>query len=146
MSALIVPARAHISRGSDFVEYIFPAPVETLWDDICTAIREACKRHPNYRIPVDNGGVCGETDKDKAIPINTLGRWLFGTPGYQSHKLLDPEMKDEQFVVRFHFPNEAPPEVRDMLESLTPEIIRKNCRFWGNREYEWSWVSTRGGI
>jgi len=146
MSALNVPARAQVSRRSDFVEYVFPTPVETLWSDICIAIREACKRHPNYHIPVDNGGVCGRSDREEIIPINTLGKWLFGTPGYKSHKLLDGEMREGQFVVRFHFPNEAPPAVREMLESLTPEIIRKNCRFWGNEEYEWSWVSTRGGI
>ncbi|MEI7749875.1 MAG: hypothetical protein WCJ25_02625 [Candidatus Moraniibacteriota bacterium] len=146
MNPLVVPARANVTRKSNSVRIVFAEPVETFWDDVCIAIREACKRHPNYRIPVDNGGVGGRTDQGETIPINSLGKWLFGTPGYRSHKLLDGEMRSGQFVVRFYFPNEVPNEVQEMLEALTPESIRKQCHFWGNREHKDQWISTRGGI
>ena len=146
MNALVVPARANVSRKSNFDKIVFTDPLKTFWDDVCIAIREVCKRHPNYRIPVDNGGACGRTDQGETIPINSLGKWLFGTPGYRSHKLLDGEMRNGQFVVRFHFPNEVPQEVRQMLESITPESIKEQCSYWGNREYEDQWVNTRREI
>lgn len=30
-------------------------------------------------------GICGRSDDGKDIPINSIGRWLFGVPGYMGH-------------------------------------------------------------
>lgn len=30
-------------------------------------------------------GICGHTETGQEIPINSVGKWLFGTPGYAGH-------------------------------------------------------------
>jgi len=148
MQKLKVPARANVSRNqseSNFIRIVFGQPVRTFWDDICVAIREVCKRHPNYRIPIDNGGVRGRTDQGKEIPIDVLGKWLFGTPGYKGHRIFEPDFSGEKFAVIIFFPQEASQEVLEMLKAVTPLKIIEACSSWGKGDNS-QWVCNKKGI
>lgn len=148
MQKLQVPARAHVSRNSSeasFIRIVFGQPVRTFWDDICVAIREVCKRHENYRIEIDNGGVCGRTDQGKEIPIDVLGKWLFGTPGYKGHKIFEPDFSEEKFALTIYFPQEASREVLEMLKTVTPLKIIQHCSSWGRGDKS-QWICNRKSI
>lgn len=46
-------------------------------------LRDVLKRVPEYHTVVElDFKVEGKSDEGVPIPINTLGRWLFGVPGY----------------------------------------------------------------
>lgn len=145
MQKLKVPARANVSRnpsGSNSIRIVFNCPVKTFWDDVCVAIREVCKCHSNYRIPIDNGGVCGRTDQGVEIKIDTLGKWLFGTPGYKGHRIFEPDFSSEKFAVIIFFPQEASKEVLEMLKTVTPLEIIEACSLWGKGN-QTEWVCNR---
>jgi hypothetical protein len=62
-------------------------------------LRALLKRTPEYHIPVElNPRVEGWTEDGVPIPINTLGRWLFGVPGYAGNATFDG-FKDVSEVV-----------------------------------------------
>jgi len=49
-------------------------------------VRDAAKRTAWYRLPVTLApDVQGRDDAGMAVEVNTLGRWLFGIPGYQGN-------------------------------------------------------------
>lgn len=54
------------------------------------ALREAAKRLPAYHLRVEiEPPVEGRTDTGIPIPVNTLGRWLWGVPGYAGVAVFD---------------------------------------------------------
>jgi len=49
-------------------------------------VRDAAKRTAWYHLPVTLApDVQGRDDAGMAVEVNTLGRWLFGVPGYQGN-------------------------------------------------------------
>lgn len=129
---LTIAPRLWVHRKSPFVEVSLPQPAQTFWDDVCKAFRESAKSSQLYFLPVDNGGYCGRTDSGDEIKINTLGKWLFGTPGYAGHVMYEPITAR---VFRVHYPADAPAEVRELLSSVTGEMVKNHCRWWGNKNY-----------
>jgi hypothetical protein len=46
-------------------------------------LRNVLKKTPEYHVPIEMDlSIEGRSDKGVPIPINTLGRWIFGVPGY----------------------------------------------------------------
>ncbi|HOQ79057.1 MAG TPA: hypothetical protein PLW94_02395 [Candidatus Absconditabacterales bacterium] len=128
---LSVPARALVSRSSPFIEIAMDTR-QTFSDDLKKAIRKICQNHPNYNIAVDNGGVFGESN-GQSIPINNLGKWLFGTPGYKGHIIMSPENPE---ALRVYYPAITPKQAVEMLQSLTADNIQAACQYWGDERYK----------
>lgn len=80
MKKLKLPARTIAEVKMEF-------PIKNKWGyGLKIAIRNVAKTLPLYRTPVEiKPLVTGKSDKADKIPINTLGRWLFGVPGYAGH-------------------------------------------------------------
>ena len=73
-------------------------------------VQEQARKLDQYDTPVD----CWQIGKDingNDIPINTLGRWLFGVPGYDGHV----RVVSEDNHVTVHYPSE--PSEADLLFS-----------------------------
>lgn len=101
---LQLPARLNVSRATQKIvagRQIYKAE-----------LRDIAKNHPNYRLKVDNGDVNGETDSGEPIAIDTLGKWLFGTPNYKGHIIV---MEGSE-IGEIYIPNEAPQEVVEMIQ------------------------------
>ncbi len=63
----------------------------------------------------------GKSNSGEAIPINTVGKWLFGVPGYMGHiRVSNWEGRD----AKVEFPQASPPEVSQLLEATKREIER----------------------
>jgi hypothetical protein len=86
MRKMVLPARAHGKR----LVYEFLG-VGVRGASFKLYLRNELKKIPEYRIPVelDNSNVTGRTDDGVPIPVNTLGRWLFGVPGYAGNAVFD---------------------------------------------------------
>ncbi len=52
------------------------------------AVRNAAKNLAAYHTSIDCD-ICGRSDVGEEIPINTIGRWIFGTPGYMGHAIFE---------------------------------------------------------
>lgn len=75
-------------------------------------LHERARRLDEYNIPVD----CWQIGKDgngNEISINTLGRWLFGVPGYDGHIRVISEGEH----VTVHYPSE-PGEADSLFAKL----------------------------
>jgi len=60
----------------------------------------------------------GADAKGKKIAINTVGRWLFGVPGFQGHVRIVPEAK----TITIYYPEQAPEIVHNLLNELKCSI------------------------
>ena len=76
--------------------------------------REKCRQHPNYFLPIDNGGVNGKNEDKTPIPINVLGKWVFGTPGYMANIIIN--LYKSKLII--YFDPETPAEAMEMLKSV----------------------------
>ena len=79
-------------------------------------IQEHARKLNEYNYRVD----CWQIGKDASgneISIDTLGRWLFGVPGYDGHVRIVPD--DEHVAV--HYPSE-PVEADALFASLKSAI------------------------
>jgi len=47
-------------------------------------LRNIAKNIPEYHQKIETG-ICGQDGLGNKIPINSVGRWLFGVPGYMGH-------------------------------------------------------------
>lgn len=63
----------------------------------------------------------GQDDKGKKIAIDTVGRWLFGVPGYSGHIRVVPA--DDRILL--YYPKNSPKVVHELLSSLK-EMIEIN--------------------
>lgn len=83
-------------------------------------IREVARKLPLYTTPVYclAEGIDKEGNK---IKINSLGRWLFGAPGYQGHIRIVPQ-KDS--VILF-YPSESPEIVHSFIDSLKEAVTNQ---------------------
>ena len=66
-------------------------PVKNIWGtNLKMEVRNAAKILPLYHTPVKiEPEVTGRTDDGQEIPINTLGKWLFGVPGFAANMVVE---------------------------------------------------------
>ncbi len=78
--------------------------------------RELCKGDKTYKlnIELDNKNIFGKSDNGTRIPINNLGRWLFGVPGYGGNAIFN---EYDGFV---YLSNETP--------EIVDEMIKRKCK------------------
>ncbi len=60
----------------------------------------------------------GVDAKGKKIAVNTVGRWLFGVPGFQGHT----RIVSEKSTLTIYYPEQAPKIVHDLLIKLKRAI------------------------
>lgn len=73
-------------------------------------IRDEARKLQLYYQPVTvDPLVAGRSDGGKEIPINNLGRWVFGTPGYMGHIVVESFCK----YIAFRCPDV--PEAMDLI-------------------------------
>ena len=83
-------------------------------------LRNVAKRLPEYSAAIECP-VQGQADNGDIIPINTVGRWLFGTPGYAGHiRVINWEGVDAQV----EWPQGSPQEVEALISKLKEEVER----------------------
>jgi hypothetical protein len=71
-----------------------------------------------YNAPIEIG-ISGRTDTGEEIPINTVGRWLFGTPGYMGHVTV---FNWEGHVANVEFPKDSPSVVHELIRRLKAAV------------------------
>jgi hypothetical protein len=106
------------ARGIPVERLIFDAP--NLWAyNLKIILREACKNLPEYWIPIEiEPKVTGLSPDGKQIPINTLGRWIFGTPGYKGNcNFLGGEKQ-----ITIQFPSGLPGEALEMFKKAVEKL------------------------
>ena len=81
-------------------------------------LRDVAKNHPMYFFPIDIGDVTGHDDSGNKIPINILGKWLFGVPGYMGHIRVDSGAD----VVTVHLPENCPEEAIQLTEEVVKSL------------------------
>lgn len=63
--------------------------------------------------------ITGKTNSGDAISIDTVGKWLFGAPGYMGHiRVSNWEGRD----CKVEFPQNAPAEVKDLIDAVKAEV------------------------
>lgn len=67
-------------------------------------------------------GICGCTEDNQKIPINTVGRWIFGTPGYAGHIRVS---NWNGRVAKVEFPGESP-EIVHLLIAELKKLVEVN--------------------
>jgi len=110
---LVLPARAYGKR----LIYEF-RDVVAKGASFKIFLRNELKKIPEYHAPVvlDNPGVAGRTEAGIPIPVNTLGRWLFGVSGYAGNAIFDGFATPPRVVVNVH--SEVQPEVIELIDKL----------------------------
>jgi hypothetical protein len=67
-----------------------------------------------YHAPIECG-ISGRTDSGEEIPINSVGRWLFGVPGYMGHIRVSNWEGD---LAQVEFPADSPAIVHQLIRRL----------------------------
>lgn len=82
---ILLPARMIPNQG-----LIFPC-IKNVWgSSLKHALRNTAKGMQLYYLPINlNPNVSGRSDDGKVIPVNTLGRWIFGVPGFKSNIVVE---------------------------------------------------------
>ena len=108
----VLPARAYGKR------LVYEFNVGSKGSSFKIFLRNALKKIPEYHTPIelDNPGVAGRTEDGVPIPINTLGRWLFGVSGYAGNAVFDGFSDPPKVVVNVH--SEVQPEVIELIDKL----------------------------
>ncbi len=114
------------------VEINLPRPME---GNAKVFLRDVAKSMADYHQKIETG-ICGRTDAGQAIPIDSVGKWLFGTPGYMGHIRVS---NWEGTIAVVEFPDDSPmivfgliTEIKMMIESgrVSAEIMRRWNRFF----------------
>jgi len=109
----VLPARASLSRKGRFVPL---SGWRGVGHELKVLLRERLRSHPLYSMPVKTSPpVEGRTDAGVPIPINTLGRWLWGVPGYAGNAVFEPE--GPEGLPGVWLPPEAPPEAEILIRA-----------------------------
>ncbi len=89
------------------------------WDiDLKLKLRKIGKNLPEYHEEITTTPlVNGRDDSGKEIPINTLGRWVFGTPGFKGH-IIAPAGTGDNVTVQVADVPEAVQLMNKILEEL----------------------------
>lgn len=80
-------------------------------------LRNIAKGFPEYHQKIETG-ISGEDNFGNEIPINTVGRWLFGTPGYMGHIRVSNWDGD----IKVEVPADSPEIVFKLLKKLKDKI------------------------
>ncbi len=114
MEILLLPARIASRHREEIL-------VKNSWGyGLKIAIRQEAKALPLYWKPVEiEPLVAGRADNGDIIPINTLGRWLFGTPGYMGHIMVEGGSAN----VAFRCPEL--PEAIELIRQAVGRLIKK---------------------
>lgn len=83
-------------------------------------IQEKARTLSQYDQPI-KCDVSGQSNDGKEIAVNTVGRWLFGVPGYEGHIRVVPA--DDK--VSIYYPKESPKVVHELISALK-EMIESN--------------------
>lgn len=67
-----------------------------------------------YHAPIEIG-ISGRADTGEEIPINSVGRWLFGVPGYMGHVRVTNWEGD---LAQVEFPADSPSIVHELIRRL----------------------------
>lgn len=71
-----------------------------------------------YHMPIETG-ISGRADTGEAIPIDSLGKWLFGTSGYMGHiRVCNWEGRD----CKVEFPQSSPPEAAELVAEIKKRV------------------------
>lgn len=109
------PVRLH---GYDRVEIIRLSrnmgPSAKVW------LREIAKELPEYHQPIECA-IAGRTDTGQSIPINNVGRWLFGVPGYMGHIRVS---NWDGLEARVEWPSQSPHVVHELIARLKAQVER----------------------
>jgi hypothetical protein len=110
---LVLPARAF---GGKLV-YEF-SKVDVRGASFKVFLRNELKKVSEYHthVELDNPNIAGRTETGVPIPINTLGRWLFGVPGYAGNAVFDGFSSPLQVVVNINAT--TPQEVVELIDRL----------------------------
>ncbi len=84
-------------------------------------VREKARTLPQYDEQI-SCKASGVDDEGKKIAVNTVGRWLFGVPGFQGHVRIAPEDN----TVTIYYPEQAPQIAHDLLGELKSAIEESN--------------------
>ena len=84
-------------------------------------VREKARSLPLYSETI-NCKAKGVEANGKKIAVNTVGRWLFGVPGFQGHVRIVPEKN----TVTIYYPEQAPKIAHDLLGELKHAIEEAN--------------------
>lgn len=74
-----------------------------------------------YHHPIETG-ISGRTDNGAEIPIDTVGRWLFGTPGFMGHARVKNWEGDDAIV---EYPLDSPDVVHYLIRHLKAAVEGK---------------------
>lgn len=80
-------------------------------------VREIARSLPEYDQPIECAAV-GIDAEGNEIAVNTLGRWLFGVPGYQGHVRVVADGE----TVTVHYPSDAQASVEDFMNELKRKV------------------------
>ncbi len=110
------PVRLVRPGNSSLVVIRLPRPMDY---DAKIFLRSVAKGIPEYHHPIETG-ISGRTDTGKEIPINTVGRWLFGTPGYMGHVMV--RNPAEGLDANVEFPKDSPDIVHRLVARIKEEV------------------------
>ncbi|MBP9802978.1 MAG: hypothetical protein KBD14_01570 [Candidatus Pacebacteria bacterium] len=122
MKAQKFPVRLH-NKQDAIVAIQLPKP---MGGSARLFLREIAKNQLGhlYHQPVETG-ISGRDNSGNEIPINSVGRWLFGTPGYMGHgrvRFLD----DKGQEIAFLFPKDSPIVVHQLILEIK-KTVEKIC-------------------
>jgi len=80
-------------------------------------VKEAARKLSAYDTPIESVEM-GEDSEGNKIQINSVGRWLFGVPGYNGHVRVVAENAN----VFLYYPSAAPQEVHDLIIAVKQAI------------------------
>ncbi len=113
-----LPAR--VSFYNTILKY--KQPQKPFGHNLKMKIRTKAKKMPLYTIPIEvEPLVFGKNDAGEKIPISTIGRWLFGVPGYKGHIVVIPT--EEEVEIRLALPENE--DVRKIILNLVKESAKK---------------------
>ena len=84
-------------------------------------LHEVARKMPNYNSSI-NCDAYGFDKQGVHIKVNTLGRWLFGVPGFESHIRIVPQ--GENIVL--YYPEKSPELVDTFLQELKNTVEQLN--------------------
>jgi hypothetical protein len=125
MQENLFPARLMVARNANFgLKFEFEIdhsqiPPQTLKNKVRQACRDFFPELYFFEIKLDNPKAQGEGKKGP-IPINNLGKWVFGVPRFKGHYMQDISDKTKLII---WIPKDSPTKVRTMFTSLTTNQI-----------------------
>lgn len=86
------------------------------------AIRNLAKKHPNYHLKIYNEFLPTTVTNPSTwndINVDTLGKWMFGVPGYKGHLIFDGSIEDKIII---YYPEKTPKEAIDLLNDIINKL------------------------